>query len=148
MKIKYKFMVLAAMFLCGSSFANDEYFLCDTAKGTIKLDENKGVLRYTLIKDRKREFNYESKNNDFSGFKYNHYSRFQTDYFNVSFVNAGYKYTVFSNYEDENESRGVSVTNLNTGKESVYDCQAIGIDRLSDLSSKLVCDEDSALGCG
>ncbi|HAU3238635.1 TPA: hypothetical protein ACIPVM_004456 [Salmonella enterica subsp. diarizonae serovar 50:k:z35] len=90
---------------------------------------------------------YQSKGNDFSGFKYNHYSRFQTDYLNVSFVNAGYKYTMFSNYEDENESRGVSVTNLKTKKESVYDCKSVGIDRLSDLSSKLACDKDSALGC-
>lgn len=143
----YKFVALVAMFLCGSSFANDDYFSCDTAKGTIKLDEDKGVLQYTLTKDRKNEFNYESKGNDFSGFKYNHYSRFQTDYFNVSFVSAGYKYTIFSNYEDENESRGVSVTNLKTKKEFVYDCKSVGIDRLSDLSSKLACDKDSALGC-
>lgn len=57
---------------------------------------------------------------DYSGFKYNHYSRFQTDYFNVSFANAEYKYTIFSNYEDERESCGVSVTNLNSKKESVY----------------------------
>lgn len=41
------------MFLCGSSFANDEYFSCDTAKGTIKLDVNKDVLQYTLTKGRK-----------------------------------------------------------------------------------------------
>ncbi|EES0916318.1 MULTISPECIES: hypothetical protein [Escherichia] len=143
----YKFFALIAMFLCGSSFASDVYFLCDTAKGTIKLDENKGVLRYTLSKDHKIEFNYESKGSDYSGFKYNHYSRFQTDYFNVSFVNAEYEYTIFSNYEDERESRGVSVTNLNSKKESVYYCKSIGIDRLSDLSVKMACDKYSALGC-
>lgn len=65
----------------------------------------------------------------------------------MSFVNAGYKYTIFSNYENENESRGVSVTNLNSKKESVYDCKSVGIDRLSDLSAKLTCDKDSVLGC-
>lgn len=32
----YKLLALAAMFLCGSSFASDVYFVCDTAKGTIK----------------------------------------------------------------------------------------------------------------
>ena len=144
----YKFAGLITILLCGSSFASDEYFLCDTAKGTIKLDENKSVLRYTLIKDRKTKFNYGSKGNDFSGFKYNHYSRFQTDYFNVSFINAGYKYTIFSNYEDENENRGVSVMNLDSKKESVYDCKSVNIDRLSDLSEKLTCDKDSVLGCG
>ena len=143
----YKSLALAAMFLCSSSFASDEYFVCDTGKGTIKLDENKGVLRYTLSKHYKTEFNYETKSNDYSEFKYNHYSRFQTDYFNVSFVNAGYKYTIFSNYEDESESRGVSVTNLNSRKESIYNCKSVSIDRLSDLSAKLACDKDSALGC-
>lgn len=143
----YKLLLLIVIFLCDSSFASDEYFLCNTAKGTIKLDENKGVLRYTLTKDRKVEFNYESKVDDFSGFKYNHYSRFQTDYFSVSFVNAEYKYTIFSNYEYENENRGVSVTNLNSKKESIYNCKSVAIDLLSDLSEKLACDRDSALGC-
>jgi len=143
----YKFLVLAAMLFCGTSLAQDEYFACDTVKGTIKLEESEGVLRYTLTKDSKKEFNYESKDNKFSNFKYNHYSRFQTDYFNVSFVNAGYQYTIFSNYEDENERRGISVKNLTSKKESIYNCKSIGIDRLSDLSSKLTCDKDSALGC-
>ena len=41
MEKNYNLVVLIAMFLCGSSFANDEYFSCDTAKGTIKLDVNK-----------------------------------------------------------------------------------------------------------
>lgn len=84
MEKNYDLVVLIAMFLCGSSFANDEYFSCDTAKGIIKLDVNKDELQYTLTKGRKSEFTYESKGNDFSGFKYNHYSRFQTDYLNVS----------------------------------------------------------------
>ncbi|EPC4818542.1 hypothetical protein Q1B72_001755 [Salmonella enterica] len=44
-------------------------------------------------------------------------------------------------------TKSVSVTNLKTKKESVYDCKSVGIDRLSDLSSKLACDKDSALGC-
>ncbi|MDK1193599.1 hypothetical protein QMW88_02870 [Cronobacter dublinensis] len=143
----YNYYAMAALLLRGSSFASEEYFVCDTVKGTIKLDENKGILRYTLSKDRRNEFNYESRGNDYSGFKYNHYSRFQTDYFNVSFVNAEYKYTIFSHYEDQTETRGVSVTNLSSKKESVYDCKSIGIDRLSDLSAKLACDKDSALGC-
>jgi len=143
----YNIMVLSVMFLCGSSFANDEYFLCKTVKGTIKLDANKEVLRYTLTKEHEVKFNYESKGEGFSGFKYNHYSRFQTDYFTVSFMSANYKYTVFSNYEDEKEHRGVSVTNLNSKKESVYDCKSVDIDRLSDLSARLACDKDSALGC-
>jgi hypothetical protein len=140
-------MALIALFLCGYSFAKDSYFSCGTAKGTINLNENNGVLQYSLIKNNESEFTYESKGINFPGFKYNHYSRFQTDYFNVSFINSGYRYTIFSNYEDEHESRGVSVTNLKSKKEYVYDCKVAGIDRLSDLSTKLACDKDSALGC-
>ncbi|EAV1163897.1 hypothetical protein CSM33_000520 [Salmonella enterica subsp. diarizonae] len=49
MEKNYDLVVLIAMFLCGSSFANDEYFSCDTAKGIIKLDVNKDELQYTLI---------------------------------------------------------------------------------------------------
>ncbi|WP_337016744.1 hypothetical protein [Leclercia sp. AS011] len=143
----YNLMALITIFLCGSSFANEVYFLCDTVKGSIKLDESKGVLRYSLIKASKIKFHYESKGDSFSGFKYNHYSRFQTDYFNVSFINLEYKYTIFSNYEQGNESRGVIVTSLTSKKESVYDCKSVEIDRLSDLSAKLTCDKDSSLGC-
>ncbi|EAB9444224.1 hypothetical protein CSU32_07650 [Salmonella enterica subsp. diarizonae] len=55
MEKNYDLVVLIAMFLCGSSFANDEYFSCDTAKGIIKLDVNKDELQYTLTKGRKSE---------------------------------------------------------------------------------------------
>ncbi|EDN5139280.1 hypothetical protein GQ718_001112 [Salmonella enterica] len=41
----YNLVVLIAMFLCGSSFANDEYFSCDTAKGTIKFRQIQSPVR-------------------------------------------------------------------------------------------------------
>lgn len=145
---RYKLLALITMILiCGSSIADEVYFSCNIVKGEVKLDNKQGVLRYTLNNKNKNEFIFKSKRNGFSGFNYNHYSRFQTDYFNVSFINANYKYTIFSNYQDERQSRGVSVTNLKSNKASVYNCKTVAIDRLSDLSELLACDTDSALGC-
>ncbi|CQD32704.1 hypothetical protein [Yersinia mollaretii] len=143
----YKTLTFITMFVCFSSFANEDYFLCDIGKGVARLNESNGMLRYTLTKNNNEEFSFESKGDDFSGFNYNHYSRFQTDYFNVSFMNSGYKYTIFSHYEDGNESRGVSVMNLKSSKETVYECKSAGVDHLSDLSGKLACDKATALGC-
>lgn len=145
--LHYKTLTFITMFVCFSSFANEEYFSCDIGKGVVKLNENNGVLRYSLTKNNKDEFIFESKGDDFIGFNYNHYSRFQTDYLNVSFMNLGYKYTIFSHYENGDQSRGVSVMNLKSKKESIYNCKDAGIDHLSDLSEKLTCDKASALGC-
>lgn len=57
----YNLMALIAMFLCGSSFAHDVYFSCDTVKGNIKLDEDRGVLHYSLIKDGKKNLTMSQK---------------------------------------------------------------------------------------
>ncbi|SCM55021.1 hypothetical protein BN1044_04534 [Hafnia alvei] len=92
-------------------------------------------------------FAYSSLAPEYSGFLYNHYSRFQTDYMNVSFHHSGFKYTVFSNYEDGDSNKGVTVVNLKTKKEYTYECKDEGVDRLSDLMGKLQCDKDDALGC-
>ncbi|EKF9134622.1 hypothetical protein [Vibrio cholerae] len=145
--IYYKLIILLSVLYCGVSFGNELYFSCDTKKGTVFLEESQGVLSYTLVKDKKNEIVFESKGDGFLGFKYNHYSRFQTDYFNVSFINLEYKYTIFSNYESNQEKRGIIVANINNKKESSYECETVHIDRLSDLSTKLACDTDSALGC-
>ncbi|NOF10963.1 hypothetical protein GWZ77_12195, partial [Vibrio cholerae] len=74
----YKFIALLSFLYCGSSFGNELYFSCDTKKGTVFLEESQGVLSYTLVKDKKNEIVFESKGDGFLGFKYNHYSRFQT----------------------------------------------------------------------
>lgn len=92
-------------------------------------------------------FSFKSKEGINNDFKFNHYSRFQTDYFNVSFVNNDYKYSIFSNYEDGQQSQGVTVLNINNKKEFTYQCITTDVDRLSELSSKLQCDRSSSLGC-
>ncbi|EJK2992698.1 hypothetical protein Q4K74_001720 [Vibrio cholerae] len=143
----YNFITLLSVLYCGSSFGNELYFSCDTKNGTIFLEESQGILSYILVKDKKNEIIFESKGDGFLGFKYNHYSRFQTDYFTVSFINLEDSYTIFSNYESNQEKRGISVTNIKNKKESNYECETVHIDRLSDLSTKLTCDTDDALGC-
>ncbi|EGR0479219.1 hypothetical protein FG078_13005 [Vibrio cholerae] len=143
----YNFITLLSVLYCRSSFGNELYFSCDTKNGTIFLEESQGILSYILIKDKKNEIIFESKGDGFLGFKYNHYSRFQTDYFNVSFINLEDSYTIFSNYESNQEKRGISVTNIKNKKESNYECETVHIDRLSDLSTKLTCDTDDVLGC-
>ncbi len=144
------YKILALFFLlnvCNSVLAEEIYFSCSTKNGVVVLQMKGNNLEYSFDKQERTMFLFESKENESSSFKYNHYSRFQTDYFNVSFINEDYKYFVFSNYEDGQQSQGVTVLNLNNKKEFTYHCKTTDIDRLSELSSKLQCDKGSALGC-
>ena len=129
------------------SEAAENYFSCNTAKGLLSLKINSNRLVYKMENSNGKGFSYSSVAPLYKDFLYNHYSRFQTDYFNVSFSQSGFKYTIFSNYEDGNSSRGVTVVSLKSKKEYTYDCKDEGVDKLSDLASKLQCDKDSALGC-
>ncbi|WP_244968522.1 hypothetical protein [Rosenbergiella australiborealis] len=90
---------------------------------------------------------FSSSSPAYSDFLYNHYSRYQTDYINVAFTKDNFKYTVFSNYEDGESTKGVTVTNMKNNREYTYNCKGEGVDKLSDLISKLQCDKGSSLGC-
>jgi len=93
----------------------------------------------------KMEMTY-SANED--GFLYNHYFRQGVDYRRIHFVNAGYEYSVFRNY-DASESLvpdyGVAVSR--DGDEVQARCQSQVVDNLSEMIGRLKCDESSALGC-
>ncbi|EQA1590341.1 hypothetical protein RBQ08_RS11290 [Enterobacter hormaechei] len=128
-------------------WATDSYFSCNTSKGTASLTAVGGRLIYEMNSHHGNKFQYISEESIHSGFLYNHYSRFQTDYLSISFVQSGYKYAVFSNYDNGNSARGVSVIDMRTKKEYVYDCKNYKVDRLSDLAKKLECDTNNALGC-
>lgn len=130
-----------------SLWASDNYFMCDTIKGELSLRYDNSQVVYEMKNQKGVTFSYASRGPSYSGFLYNHYSRFQTDYVNVSFKQSGLKYTIFSNYEEGKNTRGVTVVNLKTKKEYTYDCKSEGIDKLSDLTGKLQCDKDNALGC-
>ncbi|MCU6177086.1 hypothetical protein KWH82_23095 [Citrobacter cronae] len=127
--------------------AADNYFLCNTSKGTLSLTDIDNQLIYEMSNQHGNKFQYISKASRYSGFLYNHYSRFQTDYFNISFSQDGYKYTVFSNYENGSSMSGVSVVDMKTKKEYVYNCNDYKVDKLADLVKKLQCDTDNTLGC-
>ena len=66
---------------------------------------------------------------------------------NVVFAKNNFKYTIFSNYEDGDSTKGITVTNLKNNKEYTYKCKGDGVDKLSDLTGKLQCNKDSSLGC-
>lgn len=141
----YKYIVFTLFFVCFQALADVTYFSCKTDRGDIILKE----------KNKKFEYNFLNRNNDLFRFNappvkftYSHYYRFQTDYFDVSFFNGKYKYSIFSNFEDGNYSNGVNVKNIDSKKEYSFACNVTEIDRLRDLSEKLKCDTNSALGCG
>lgn len=144
----YNGLIMAGLMgLCLPAYADITYFSCETGKGTVALKEANGVLHYTMIKNGKEAFSFASNGQDFAGFTYNHYARYQTDYLNVSFSNGGYRYLVFSNEEGNEERRGVTVINLKNSKDYTYECTSVAVDRLNELSEKLTCDIDSAQGC-
>lgn len=127
--------------------AENSYFLCNTTKGTLSLTGVDEKLIYEMNNQHGNKFKFISEGPVYSGFLYNHYSRFQVDYLSISFIQSGYKYSVFSNYDSVNNMRGVSVIDMKTKKEYVYNCKDYKVDRLYNLEKKLQCDINSALGC-
>ncbi|MBD2792410.1 hypothetical protein [Xenorhabdus szentirmaii] len=124
------------------------YFSCDTKKGNVKLEVKGNKIIYSISKDGINDFSFSSKGNDFSGFLYNSYSRYQTEYITISFNNGVYTYSVFSNYEDGMTSSGVTVVNNRNSKETKFECNSVHINDMYDLTSFLMCDKNNALGCG
>lgn len=142
--------VLIFIFLSGIPWtlhAGNNYFLCNTSKGTLSLTSFGETLIYEMNSQHGNKFQFISDGPMYSGFFYNHYSRFQTDYFSVSFIQSGYKYSVFSNYDNGSNMRGVSVIDMKTKKEYVYNCKDYKVDRLYNLKKKLKCDINNVLSC-
>ena len=127
--------------------AADNYFLCNTPKGTLSLADIGEQLVYEMNNHRGNVFKYISKAPEYSGFLYNRHSGFQTNYMSVSFVQSGYKYVIISYYENGSSERGVTVVDMKTKKNYFYECQNYKIDKLFKLSQKLQCDTDNAVGC-
>ncbi|MBL5965541.1 hypothetical protein I7V30_09730 [Lelliottia amnigena] len=129
-----------------SLLAQDEYFSCNTSKGVATLTIKNNQLIYRTEGD-KGKFEFSSNAPTYDKFLYNHYSRFQTDYLTISFINSSYEYSIFSSYENNKEEKGVSVLNVKSKKEYKYDCIKTKTDNLIALTEKLQCNKDSALGC-
>lgn len=132
------------------------YFSCTTENNKkisicVSKKENYPMISYKYGKPNKIELIYpqqEQSNNDL--FKYNHYLRYQTDYFRVVFVNNGYEYEIYRNYDGETLSKvvaGVNVSKLKSIKKYNNNCNIIQIDNIQELSKYLKCDEEYAFGC-
>ena len=146
-KINRVLLLSSLLSFASLSYAAGDYFSCNNIKGRVSLKISSDKIVYEMKSSKGNIFTYSSPGPEYSGFLYGHYTRFQTDYMNVSFHQGGFKYTVFSNYEDGDSHKGVAVVNLKTKKEYTYECKDEGIDKLSDLMGKLQCDKDGALGC-
>lgn len=129
------------------SLANEMFFSCLTSKGVVSLYRKDNKLFYSMEKKGESVFLFFSAKKGFEEFTYNQYSRYQTDYRNVSFSNHGFEYNIFSNIDNGEIQQGVSVVNLKSNKEYSHLCEQVYIDDLVTLSNILACDKESALGC-
>ncbi len=140
----YIFMLL--YLISASSYSSENvYFSCETDKGDVKLFVDGNILNYELSKGDKTELSYHSLGDGFSGFSHNYYYRYQTEYGKVSFSKGKYKYSIFSNYEGNEEMSGVIVTI--SEKEYNIPCRKTITNKLVDLIPLLQCDKEDALGC-
>jgi hypothetical protein len=78
---------------------------------------------------------------------YAHYSRYQTDRFEVRFNNQGTEYVVFDYHEDGRHRAGVRVTGADAKEREVI-CTGRIASRIGELKDRLPCDADSALNGG
>ncbi|AFJ46269.1 hypothetical protein [Shimwellia blattae] len=144
-KINSILLISGLLFLSSFALGAETYFSCSTSKGELSLQSDNDQLVYEMKNASGNVFLFSSPS--YSDFLYNHYSRFQTDYMNVVFTKNNFKYTIFSNYEDGDSTKGITVTNLKNNKEYTYKCKVDGVDKLSDLIGKIQCNKDSSLGC-
>lgn len=134
------------LFISAPSYSSENvYFSCETDKGDVKLFVNGNRLSYEFSKGDKAELSYHSLGNGFNGFSHNYYYRYQTEYGKVSFSKGKYKYSIFSNYEGNEELSGVIVTI--SEKEYNIPCRKTITNKLLDLIPLLKCDKEDALGC-
>lgn len=132
--------------ISASSYSSENvYFSCETDKGDVKLFVDGNILSYEFSKGDKTELSYHSLGDGFSGFSHNYYYRYQTEYGKVSFSKGKYRYSIFSNYEGNEEISGVIVTI--SEKEYNIPCRKKITNKLVDLIPLLQCDKEDALGC-
>jgi hypothetical protein len=117
------------------------------------LTSKSGTLYYRFGASSKIELEYPSKPNGAAkNFGYAHYSRYQTERYEVTFSIGRYNYTIFDYYEEnenQKDSRGVRVaTEWGHSKETILSCKGQGTSKLSQLEGKVSCDAENALTLG
>ncbi|MGF6965251.1 hypothetical protein OKW43_002256 [Paraburkholderia sp. WC7.3g] len=143
-------VTIAAPSLCESP--ESVVFSCSTATSKIIalcMDARTQEIVYRFGKVGKIEMCYSAKQGSEHGFLYNHYVRPSVDYMRISFMRAGYEYSVFRNYdatESQVSSYGVAVSKDGSDEMQIK-CKSQVVDRMSIIIEQLKCDESSALGC-
>lgn len=136
------------------------YFECTTKKGTIisvcgskSFSPTEGYLQYRYGTEKKIDLEFPGDRNDSAKkFFYVLYTRPQTSYQNLSFTNAGTKYSVFSHYDGDSSppvsSAGVLVVPKGSPKGITVACAGKPVNELSALKEFASCDPDDALSGG
>ncbi|MES2048313.1 MAG: hypothetical protein V4447_07935 [Pseudomonadota bacterium] len=101
-------------------------------------------MQYRFGKPGHVELRYpEDPKSGLSQFKYAHYSRSQTERYEISFSNHGSDYAIFDYSENRQHSAGVRV-----GEDTEILCVGKIKSELTKLQKLLVCDADNALNGG
>lgn len=116
---------------------------------------NNNFIFYRYGKPGEIEFSYPSLDIKADKiFSQNHYFRYRTDYFTLTFLNNEYEYTVSRYYSDDGISgdsesivAGVKVINTESKKEFVNMCKTIEEDSISVLRDFLPCNLYGEFGC-
>lgn len=143
--------VFGANSLCNLS--EDIIFSCDmknNKKLSICSKVENGQLtinyKYGELKNIEMIFPKQNAGNN-TLFKYNHYIRYQTDYFRLAFKNNDYLYEIYRNYDGNKVNAGVIVSEPLSSRPYDNMCKTIEIDNISNVSKYINCDTDYALGC-
>ena len=134
------------------------YFSCKAGKEKIlslcgtETGDGNSSLKYIFGALEKPELTYSAlADENYGSFKFNHYLRYGTDYFRVSFIRNDYRYEIYRDYDSEETSKevaGIMVESLATGAvKSNIACLRNIKANFHPLSSTLPCNEESALGC-
>lgn len=126
------------------------HFTCQTAaKKTVSLCGAGGnSLQYRFGKPRAVELQFPKEiAAGAQQFKYAHYFRAQTDYWELRFTNNDVGYTVFERSVDGKKSAGVEIS-LANGAEKQITCVGKFVSNLEALKSAVPCDAESALNAG
>lgn len=140
------------------------YFTCQTrnkkiislcGKGSAERPE---YIYYRFGKDNDKidmEYPAEKDKTSYQKFSYNHYFRYQTSYFSITFRNGDYVYFIYdNNIADKSDEKPDLSSGINVTKDGQSDyqvnipCISGAKSKLYPLSSLLACDEDvNGLGC-
>ncbi|EPT1733346.1 hypothetical protein ACYUMR_000076 [Providencia stuartii] len=134
--------------ISSNAFASNQmFFHCITKDGVISMYSIDDELILTMKKNDSIVINYSSSLSKNSNFKYSYYSRFNTEYYRVTYSSGDANYSLYKNIEGGNNDSGLQVTHLTNNKEYQYECIKTQTDKLDKLLNILECDKGNALGC-